>query len=78
MTIEQMLIAIVPILLGYIAYNERDKDNMRTKETVTKEEVEKLVDLKLVEHRVEIKEIKEDIREVKNKLDKVIEILIHR
>ena len=73
-----MLIAIVPILLGYIAYNERDKDNMRTKETVTKEEVEKLVDLKLVEHRVEIKEIKEDIREVKNKLDKVIEILIHR
>lgn len=73
-----MLIAIIPILLGYIAYNERDKDNMRTKETVTKEEVEKLVDLKLVEHRVEIKEIKEDIREVKNKLDKVIEILIHR
>lgn len=73
-----LVLMIVPLLIAYVAYNERDKLKMRLKSVISKEEAEKLIDLKLIENKIEIKEIKNDIHEVKKKLDRVIEILISR
>lgn len=73
-----LVLGLVPLLIAYVAYNERDKLKMRMKSVLSKEEAEKLIDLKLIEHKIEIKEIKADMTEVKTKLDRVIEILISR
>lgn len=73
-----LVLGLVPLLIAYVAYNERDKLKMRMKSVISKEEAEKLIDLKLIENKIEIKEIKNDMHEVKKKLDRVIEILISR
>lgn len=73
-----LVLGLVSLLIAYVAYNERDKLKMRMKSVISKEEAEKLIDLKLIENKIEIKEIKNDMHEVKKKLDRVIEILIRR
>lgn len=68
---------LVPALLCYIGYNEKDKMSMKTKveKTSAKEDIEKLIDLKMVVHQVEIRDIKEDLRRLESKLDKVLDLL---
>lgn len=68
---------IVPALLAYAAYNERDKQTMRqvTQKTMPKEDIEKLIDLKLLVHQIEINEIKGDLARIENKLDKIVDLL---
>lgn len=68
---------LIPILLGYVAYNEKDKTNMKQKIEVTspKTDVENLIDLKMQRHQVEIASIKEDLKRIETKLDRLIDRL---
>jgi len=76
--LETILLGLLPMLIAYVAYNERDKLKMRTKPVMSREETEKLIDLKMIENRIVIREIKEDVQELKGKLDEVIRILLQR
>lgn len=68
---------LVPCLLCYIGYNEKDKFSMKNKveKTIEKDDIEKLIDLKMVVHQVEISGIKEDLRRIESKLDKLLDNL---
>jgi hypothetical protein len=68
---------LLPVILFYIGFNERDKLNMKLKleKTSVKEEVEKLIDLKMNVHQVQIQDIKDDLHRIETKLDVVLEKL---
>lgn len=81
--IEILTLIIVPAIttvVGYIVYNERDKINMKLKTHVLldSDEAEKLIDYKIEGHKIEIRELKSDVEEIKVKLDKIIDILSSR
>lgn len=48
---------------------------MKTKveKTVGKDDIEKLIDIKMMVHQVEIREIKDDLRRIETKLDRLID-----
>lgn len=75
--IELLKYILIPILLCYIGYNEKDKSSMKTKveKTVEKDDIEKLIDIKMMVHQVEIRDIKDDLRRIEGKLDKLIDSL---
>ncbi len=75
--LELLKYFLIPTLLAYVAYNENDKMTLKGKaeRIVQREEIEKLVDLKLLVQQVEIKEIKSDLMRIESKLDKLIDKL---
>lgn len=68
---------VLPLLIAYVGYNEKDKRSMRKtiQETAPKSEIEKLIDLRMQVHQVEIREIKEDLARIERKLDKLLDRL---
>ncbi len=68
---------ILPVLLAYIGYNEHDKVSIKNDvdKTMSKEEVEQFVDLKIEPHNVQIQDIKADLDKIDSKLDKVLDKL---
>jgi hypothetical protein len=76
MDLVQVLIYIIcPIIFGYIGYNERSKAVMKRKldATLTAKEVEHLIDLKNRPAEVLQAETCKDVKECKDKLDKLME-----
>lgn len=69
---------LLPIILAYIGYNERDKVHMRSRvdTMMTTEEVEKMIDLKTATQQVQIQDIKDDLIRIESKLDKVLDKLM--
>ena len=65
---------IIPCLLLYIGYNERDKHKMKdkTEHDMSREETEKLIDMKLEVPKVKIREIKGDLVRIEAKLDMIL------
>ena len=65
---------LLPVMLCYIGFNERDKGTMRTKieNTSPKNDVEKLIDMKMQVHQVQIQDIKEDLERIEAKLDTIL------
>lgn len=47
----------------------------KVEKTIEKDDIEKLIDLKMVVHQVEISGIKEDLRRIESKLDKLLDNL---
>lgn len=78
MEIWQILLYIlVPILFGYVGYNERDKSVMKSKldKTYTKSESEHLMNLKNKPIEVLQQEAAKDIKRCNDKLDKIEDML---
>ena len=69
---------LVPILLAYIGYNERDKLMIKQKlnKTPTRDDVNELIVTHLKEHAAEIRGLKGSHKRVETKIDKVIDLLI--
>lgn len=78
MLLENLIFGAIPLIIAYIAYNERDKMNMRTKSVMTPEETEKLIELKIIENKIDIRELKQDVHELKVKIDQVISLLLSK
>ena len=76
--LQELIIWLLPLIIAYVAYNERDKIKIRARNVMSREETEKLIDLKMIENRVVIREIKEDVTELKGKLDQIIKLLLRR
>lgn len=66
---------VIPLLLAYIGFNEKDKRMIKKtlEKTAPKNEVEKLIDLKMQIHQVEIREMKGDLARIESKLDRLID-----
>jgi hypothetical protein len=66
---------LIPLIVGYITYNERDKMNLKNKSmsVMQKDEIEKLIDLKLAVSQVQILSIKDDLDRIEDKIDKLID-----
>lgn len=75
----ELLIFIGPVFLAYLAWNERDKRDMKHKlaDTVTKKEAEHIHEVLSAPNRVRTQEIKEDIKRIETKLDKILENMSH-
>jgi hypothetical protein len=74
----------LPLILGYLAYNEKDKSSMKQRlhKTLCKQEVEHLIDLKLEVVHLQHSELKDDLERLEtmmhildSKIDKLIEKL---
>lgn len=80
MTLEQILLAILPILAGYVAYNERQISMLKNKisKLLDKKDINDMIDNKLVGTHVELSNIKDDIKDIKSTTDKVLDILLSR
>lgn len=77
-TILTSIIATVGFVLGYLAHNEKDKQKMKT-EVMTRlkrEEVDKLIDLKLKPVEVEMREIKKDGLRIEKKIDLIVSAIM--
>jgi hypothetical protein len=74
---QAVIYIVVPVLLGYIGYNERDKGTMKQKmdKTLCKNEVEHLIDLKNKPMEVLQNETSDDVKECKLKLDKLEDLM---
>ena len=68
---------LLPVLLCYIGFNERDKSMMKAKSDtyMPKADVEKMIDMKLEVHNVQIQDIKDDLDRIETKLDMILERL---
>jgi hypothetical protein len=66
---------LIPLIVVYITYNERDKMNLKNKSmsVMQKDEIEKLIDLKLAVSQVQILSIKDDLDRIEDKIDKLID-----
>ena len=76
MTLE-LLAIIVPVVLGYIAWNERDKKVMREKiqQKIDKDEAKELMDLKIAPVNVRSQEIKENLIKIETKINRILDKL---
>ena len=76
MLLEGVMIAL-PILLGYVAYNERDKMNVKTKlhNKISKHDAEHLIDLKNAPVKVNQERTLEELRRFNDKLDQIERLL---
>lgn len=76
--IDFIRFVMIPTILTYIGYNERDKMIHRQKvlQTLPRDDIERLVDKSKEVHGVEIREIKSDIDRLESKIDKMIDLLI--
>lgn len=77
MLFESLLIGL-PLAAAYIAWNERDKKLMKQQlnRTLCKKEVEHLIDLKNLPQEILQVETAKDIKEIKEKLDKLHDRLL--
>lgn len=66
---------VLPVVLCYIGFNERDKSVMKYKldNSISKLDVEKLIDIKIAVHQVQIQDIKDDLVRIESKLDMLLE-----
>ena len=69
---------LLPVMLCYIGFNERDKMSMKTKieNTSPRNDIEKLIDMKMQVHQVQIQDIKEDLERIEAKLDTILDRLV--
>jgi predicted Holliday junction resolvase-like endonuclease len=76
--IDLIKLVFMPIVVGYIAFLERRISSMQDKldNRPTKEEAEKLVNLKLEVINQKAESAKEGLERIEEKLDKLIEKLI--
>ena len=78
MDIWQILLYILlPLLIAYAGFNERDKNNMkhRLNETMDQDEIEHLIELKNRPMEVLQVETAKDIKQCNRKLDKIEDML---
>jgi hypothetical protein len=68
---------ILPILVAYVAYNERDKMNVKNKlsETISKKDADHLIDLKNAPVKVNQERTLEELRRFNAKLDQIEKLL---
>ncbi len=72
-----LVYVILPILVTYMGYNERDKAAMKKelRDTYSKDNTEHLIDLKNKPIEVLQQETIKDVKEVGTKLDKIEDLL---
>ncbi len=71
---------LIPVVLCYIGFNEKDKSMIKTKvdKSLPKDDIERLIDLKMKVHQVQIQDIKEDLNRIESKLDLILNKLAKR
>ena len=76
-TIDFIRYVLIPAILTYIGYNERDKmiQRQRLAMMLPKLDVESLLDKSKEVHTVEIREIYKNISRLEGKIDKIIDML---
>ena len=74
---QLLLYVLMPILVAYVGYNERDKSMMKQKldQTHSKSETEHLIELKNKPIEVLQQEACKDIQRCNDKLDKIEDML---
>ena len=78
MGIDQIIVYIVlPILVAYVGYNERDKSSMKhtINKTLDQDKTEHLIDLKNRPMEIMQQEAAKDIKECNTKLDKIEDMI---
>jgi hypothetical protein len=70
-------VIVLPILLGYVAYNERDKMNVKTKlhTKLDKKDAEHLIDLKNAPVKVNQERTLEELKRFNDKLEQIEKLL---
>ncbi len=71
---------LLPILLTYLAYNERDKMAMKQKlnKTLDKQDISDLIDRDAKEQAAEIRALHRQQQNMETKIDKIVTILLER
>lgn len=66
---------IYPLVIVYLGWNEKDKMSMKSKiyQLPEREEIVELIDLKMSGTHIETRELKENLRRIEGKLDKIID-----
>lgn len=69
---------LLPIVLAYVGYSEKDRYDMRQKmyKLIEREEAQNLIDLKMESSKNEIKDLKEDLNRIEDKLDKILDRMV--
>lgn len=70
---------LIPAIIAYALYNERDKNRVKNKidKTYLKEDIEKIIDLKMRSRDVQIENIEDNLQRIEAKLDKIIDKLLN-
>ncbi len=71
---------LLPVMLCYIGFNERDKINMKSKleHMVSKDDMEKFIDMKMMVHQVQIQDVEDRLERMEVKIDTIIDRLPNR